>query len=768
MFSTLRAKLITLYSLIIGAISLFVNFYFPSQLEKQSLKAIEEKAHSIAIMVSYGVSPALYFNDSESAAEALRAARQNNDLLFCVVEDSLRQIFVSVEEQKAKENNYYSYVSDSISAENNFIVDIEPIVFNKRNLGKIILALSLEELRANIQSARRAVALVSFLIFLFGVIAIYGISLLLTQPLSRIVETFEDIAAGNFSRRVEVASKDEIGHLSESFNTMVEKVERAQQELQGANRVLEMRVEERTEELRASEERYRKMVEYSPDAIGVHSEGKLIYVNPAAVALFKANNASQLLERSVIDLVHPDYKAKIIDRFRLMNIENKVVPPIPEKLIGVDGTIIDAEVSALPFIYDNKPAIHVVVRDISERLRGEEDRKKLEQQLLAAQKMESIGTLAGGIAHDFNNILAIISGYAQMIEKSAKKINPTITTQAVSIQTVTERGASLVRQLLTFAKKTDTKTELVEINLLVGELVGVLSQTFPKIISIQTELETELPPISADQTQLYQALLNLCVNARDAILAHYERYAGKNLLTIVTKSVNGADLKEKYPSAESGVYIGIAISDTGAGMNETILNRIFEPFFSTKEIGRGSGLGLAVVYGIVNSHKGFVDVQSVLNGGSTFTLYLPAVPEYRASCEIQLQQEFIKAEGNETILLIEDERMLLDINKSILASCGYSVLTATDGEEALQIFSEHTNSIHLVISDLGLPKMDGWQLYQEFKKMKADIKFIIASGFIEKSARGQMLENGVQKIISKPYSAEKLTSMVREILDAKI
>lgn len=756
MFSTLRLKLIALFSLIVGIIALFVFFYFPARLKEASLKSVEEKANTIATMAAYSLGPALYFNDEDNLNEAILAARQNRDLVYYRIEDSNRVVVSTFYEQRN------TGVIDSLA----IFFNRAEIEFNGRFLGTIHIGLSLESVSETVQNSQITIAVVSALIFLLGVIAIFVISTLLTRPLHRIVDTFEHIAAGNFSRRAEISSSDEIGQLSAAFNTMVDKVERAQQELFGSNIELEMRVEERTRALRESEERYRLMVEHSPDAIGVHSEGKLVYVNPSAVKLFKAKSDSELLGRSVIDLVHPDYRAAVIARLKTMTEEKEIVPVIGEKLLCVDGSVIEAEVSALPFVYNGKPSIQVIVRDISERNRIERQRQQLEQQLLSAQKMESIGTLAGGIAHDFNNILAIVGGYAEMIARYGKEKDEKIVQRAEAIQKISDRGAGLVRQLLTFAKKTETNIDTIEVNTMVNELLDMLSQTFPKYITIETRFEEHLQLISADQNQMYQALLNLCVNARDAIVARNEQQPGPNVLTIATGAVRGAALKENYPSALDIPYVRIDISDTGAGMNEETQKRIFEPFFSTKDIGKGTGLGLSVVYGVVNSHHGFVNVQSKEGAGTTFSVFLPAAEEGREDAGPTRARSDARLHGNETILLVEDEEMLLDINKSIFTSLGYSVLCTRDGEEALALYTDQRSSIDLVISDMGLPKLDGWHLYQQLKAINRNIKFIITSGFLDNPMRDQMHRSGIYAIVNKPYKTGDLIDVVREAFDS--
>jgi PAS domain S-box-containing protein len=395
--------------------------------------------------------------------------------------------------------------------------------------------------------------------------------------------------------------------------------------------------------LQESEERYRRLVEFSPDAIMVHSCGKFVYVNPAAIKLLSAHDASELLGKPVLDIVHPDYRESVRLRVTTGIIENKNLPLMEEKLLRMDGVAIDVEVAALPIEYDGIPAMQDVVRDITEQ-------KKLQQELLQSQKMQSIGTLAGGIAHDFNNILGIILGYTSLIKKSklnAQKLSESI----AAINLAVQRGAALVRQILTFARKTDVSFEPLSLADLIDELFSMLQQTFPKIITFRKFFPKDIPFILADRTQIHQSLLNLCVNARDA-MPH-----GGSIIIKVEKQI-GEQLKEQFPTADQDSYICISVTDTGEGMNEATRSRVFDPFFTTKAKGKGTGLGLSVVYGVVQAHHGFINVESELEHGTTFRLYFP-IPNINGKPIDSRQVKPFEIGGTGTILLVKDEELLI-------------------------------------------------------------------------------------------------------------
>jgi PAS domain S-box-containing protein len=389
-------------------------------------------------------------------------------------------------------------------------------------------------------------------------------------------------------------------------------------------------------------------------------------------------------------------------------------------------------------------------RDVTEQ-------RKLQNQLLQSQKIQSIGTLAGGIAHDFNNILGIILGYSSLLEK--RKEDPQKHSESISaINQAVERGAALVQQILTFARKTDVAFEPLSIPDLGRELLSMLKQTFPKTITFTETYATDLPDILADRTQIHQVLLNLCVNARDAMPA------GGSI--IIEADLRTKDfVRSRFPTADQEFYACIRIIDTGEGMDEITRLRIFDPFFTTKEKGKGTGLGLSVVYGVIQSHHGFVDVESRLGHGTTFTLFLP-IPSIVSKEETQILTVLTKpVRGTETILLVEDEYLLLDMLRISLEAEGYTVYRAADGEEAIQMFTLHKKEIDLILSDVGLPKMNGVDEFKKLKEIDPTVKALLASGFFEPESKLELQRAGVMGFIQKPYVPQEILRKVREVLD---
>jgi PAS domain S-box-containing protein len=398
-----------------------------------------------------------------------------------------------------------------------------------------------------------------------------------------------------------------------------------------------------------------------------------------------------------------------------------------------------------------------VQNDITERERIEQEKHDLEIQLFQSQKMESLGTLAGGIAHDFNNILGIIMGYASMLEGT--RPDPSVLQKHLdAILGATQRGANLVRQILTFARKSNVEFQHVDISGVIREVVVMLSETFPRTIAFTTQMEEGPLVVKADRTLIHQALLNLCVNARDAM-------PNGGQLTIRTSTIDGKEVRSRFRGADAERYLLLSLRDTGIGMSRATIGRIFEPFFTTKEPGKGTGLGLSVVYGIVNSHNGFVDVESTPGTGTAVSLYLP-FPRAAASKESAVRRGDGESRGgSETILVVEDEPMLQELLRDQLEARGYSVLTANDGEEAVRVFAGRANDIDLVLTDLGLPRMSGWDAFKEMQKIIPGIRCVVATGYLEPAAKNDMLASGAKEFVHKPYLPQDVIGKVRQVLD---
>lgn len=447
-----------------------------------------------------------------------------------------------------------------------------------------------------------------------------------------------------------------------------------------------------------------------------------------------------------------------------------------------DGSRFWANLVMTPLTEENGELVgfSAIIRDLTARKRAEEelqklnaelekrfaektaelvkttrDRERLQEQLLQAQKLESIGTLAGGIAHDINNLLNVISGYSSSILQNANK--PNKLSESVEVITeMVERGSSLVQQLLAMSRKTPTQFQPVQINAVLERLRVLLGETFPKGIDTEWELSGDLPTVLADANQIHQIVLNLCLNARDAMPS-----GGK--LRIQTSTVSGAELRRVFQEATEDHYATVTITDTGAGMDAATKARIFEPFFTTKEVGQGSGLGLAVVYGIVSHHSGFIDVDTAPGRGASFRLCFPVARcESHPAGKTQLREsaQGIADGDGQTILLVEDEKRQLELMQKFLESHGYRVLIARDGIEAVEVFLRHKEEIALALLDIGLPKLNGWDAYHKMRANNPSLKAIVATGFAAHPIESEVAKGDLCGIILKPYQLDDVLERI--------
>jgi PAS domain S-box-containing protein len=400
--------------------------------------------------------------------------------------------------------------------------------------------------------------------------------------------------------------------------------------------------------------------------------------------------------------------------------------------------------------YAGQQAVLSICRDIT-------DMKKLETQLRQAQKMESVGTLAGGIAHDFNNILSIILGYTSLLKRG--RIDQAKTVESLdAITKAAQRGSTLVRQILTFARKTEILFESVNVNDVIRDLGKLLSETFPKTVVFELTLDDNLPSIVADANQMHQVFLNLCVNARDAM-------PGSGTLSLRTETVLSDSIVNRFPDAPQSEFVHVAVSDTGVGMDEVTKARIFEPFFTTKGQGQGTGLGLAVVYGIVNSHKGYLEVESAQGSGTTFHLYFPVQMRHFEQPLLDDSKLEEAPGGSETILVVEDEKSLLDLVQGLLQSKGYRVIPANDGQEAMDLYTKHCKEIALILTDIGLPRLSGWEVCRRINQIDGNAKIVVASGYLDPQAKSDLGNSAARDFIHKPYLPEEVLTRIRGVLD---
>jgi PAS domain S-box-containing protein len=485
-------------------------------------------------------------------------------------------------------------------------------------------------------------------------------------------------------------------------------------------------------------------------------ENNILFVNPAFIETYGYSD-EELFGRNVSVLRSPNNSSEILEQILPMTIAGGWNGELQNRRKDGSDFPVELWTSVVRDEAGVPVAIIAVARDISERKLAENERKSLEEQLRQAQKLESIGTLAGGIAHDFNNILAIISGYTSLLARG-RLTSESLPGTYEGINRAVQRGSGLVRQLLTFARKSDVFYQSLDINVTAEELMSMLQATFPKSVSIVMQMGMNIPLISGDASQIHQALLNLCVNARDAM-------SGGGTLTVKTDTVDGTLLKRRLVEARHELYVHVAVSDTGGGIDEATRKRIFEPFFSTKARDKGTGLGLAVVYGVVKSHHALIDVESASKEGSTFHLYFPVLRQGDETLHTVEEAEVDDPGGQETILIAEDEDTLRKLVGMLLEGKGYRVLSAADGEEAVELFTAHSDHLALVIMDVDLPRLNGWDAFLKMKEINPRLKAIITSGYGQSVSMDELSKEGIREILTKPYAPGEMLRRIREVLD---
>ena len=506
------------------------------------------------------------------------------------------------------------------------------------------------------------------------------------------------------------------------------------------------------EERKVSEERYRELFEESKDAVFISTpDGHFIDINSAGVELFGYGGKEELLAINIARELYSDPAER--ERTNVILAEKGYIKDHLTLAKRKDGrSLVILETTTAMRDQNGKVVMYRgIMRDITEQHR-------LEEQLRQAQRLESVGTLAGGVAHDFNNILSIALGYLTRLDRPED--HPDVRARTIdSIRKALGRGAGLVQQLLTFARKTSGAAEAVEVNEVVRELSTLLAETFPATIRFELDLAKDVPLLLADQSQFQQALMNLCINSRDAMSEPGGGRASGGTLNIVTASVAGKELRRRFAGASEDRYVLVRVTDTGIGMDETTKSRIFEPFFTTKPPGKGTGIGLSVVYGIVDSHRGFIDVESKPGQGATISLYFPVLPVPTPAAPSKEVVEPERGTG-EAILLVEDEEMLLDLLQVFLEENGYRVLIARDGMEAVEMYAKHVKEISVVLSDMGLPKLGGWEAFRRMKAINPDVRCVLASGYFDPDLRADMIKEGALDFVQKPYVPNVILSYI--------
>ena len=579
---------------------------------------------------------------------------------------------------------------------------------------------------------------------------------IITRPIVELAASARRIAQGKWSAALVAHGHDEVADLSRSFAGMVTTLRERTEALEAANKELNIEIDERRqtqEALKKSEQKYREIFNATNEAIIIyHSKsGKILDFNQSVCSL-SGYTPAEVMNLQVADFSageHP-YTGQELTRLFKQTIEEG-----PQffnwHACKKDGELVWVEISLNVSSIRGKDVIILVARDISDRMEAEEE-------LRQAQKMEAIGTLAGGIAHDFNNILSAIFGFTELAKRHISKPDK-LSEDLAEVHKGAIRARDLVQQILTFCRKTEEERLPLQMSLIVKEALKLLRSSIPTSIEIKQSIETQ-GMVLADPTQIHQVMMNLCTNAYHAM----RETGGTLAVSLKEVEITAGDYIPELELAP-GNYLQLQISDTGCGIEKETVEKIFDPYFTTKEMGEGTGLGLAVVHGIVKSYEGHIKVYSEPGKGTTFNIYLPEVKKEQGEYKPATEEEPVKG-GNERIMVVDDEQAIVNVAKLVFTDYGYSVNTFPDGVQALHEFKEHPDHYDLVITDMAMPYMEGTELAQKLLEIRPDIPVILNTGFSERVNKEKAEAMGIKEFVQKPVNLNNLLRATRKVLDS--
>jgi signal transduction histidine kinase/ActR/RegA family two-component response regulator len=747
----MRVRLVFLFGGVMMAITVFLYLYFPLTVRREAEAALEVRAEEVTQMAAVFVASAVLFRQREDIGDQLRAAAKANDeVVYFAVMTADGEL---LEDQRIHRG--MDLPQDPCGGSLGIIPQFQvycaeasirfPPGEQGRELGRVRAALHMGDLAAAVGKMRRQVGFVSAVILLIGLVASYLSMALFVRPLQKIADAAKRIAGGDLSVRVPVHGDDEVGILARAFNTMVRNLQGTQIELKQAYSDLE------------------QILDNIPALVAViDTEDRLLYINPAGVPDEVKRQA--LLGAPIVEFwehsgVDEDAQTRLNKNLHRCIMENRITQMEVSGSIGQEGeqrtflTLFGPILGSVGYV---ERVVGYAV-EISELRRAEEALREREDQLRQAQKMEAVGRLAGGVAHDFNNLLTAVRGNTDLLLLEAEERGEP-REELEEIKMSAERGARLTRQLLAFSRSQILNPELLDLN----EVLDAIEKMIRRLIGEHIRVETSLHPspvwITSDRGQVEQVIVNLALNAGDAM-------PDGGTLTLSTGLLSGVGQEDMIlPEVSEGPFAVLKVQDTGVGMDANTQGRIFEPFFTTKPMGKGTGLGLATVYGIVQQSDGHLRVESLPGEGSTFFIYLPSTPP--AEEGLVRPGEALEAGdgGDETILVVEDEELVRDLTSTLLRRQGYHVLAAEGPEDALRLSEGHPNTIHLLLTDLVMPEMNGQALARRVEARRPGLRVLFMSGYTDDEVLRTGISQASVHFLSKPFSQEELAVAVRRAL----
>jgi len=583
-----------------------------------------------------------------------------------------------------------------------------------------------------------AILMLTFLVIVFLYFATtYLIRSTIKRPMDAILKGIKSFRQNGVGAKIEIGRSDEWGIIEKSLNKMSADLSQSYLDLQESQTNLQL------------------LFDSLQDFLFIlDMKGHILQVNPVVLSRL-GYTKYELLGKNVLNVHPPDRHEEAGAIIADMVTGKKEISTVP--LITKEGGLIPVDTKVTSGKWGNQDALFGISRDTTERQKTEKEKARLESQLQQAQKMEAIGTLAGGIAHDFNNILGAIMGYTELVLRETEK-------ESVSYLYLQEvvhagrRAKDLVKQILTFSRQTEKQQAPVQVETIVKEVVKLLRASLPATIEVSQDIQSD-GLVMGDPTQIHQIILNLCTNAGYAM-----QDQGGRLTVSLIKLELDSESSANFPNLKPGPYLQVTVSDTGPGIPASQRDRIFEPFFTTKEKGEGTGMGLAVVHGIVTGHGGDIFVHSEPGQGATFTVFIPAVER---RIEPRSQDEMPIPTGSERILFIDDEAALANAGKHLLEALGYEVVTRTSSVEALELFKSQPDRFDLVITDMTMPTLTGDKLAEEMMGIRSDLPIILCTGFSARMSETKALNLGIRAYVTKPVPGRQMAETIRNVLDEK-